>query len=53
MIIDRTATARALAKAIAHKAAGNDHDAEAWAAELVRLLQCASILSDSARQARP
>lgn len=42
--IDRTAVSRALAKAIAFKAVGNDAAAEQWARELVTLLQCASIL---------
>ena len=43
-MIDRKATATALAKAIAHKAAGNDAKASAFAIELVRLLECADIL---------
>lgn len=44
-MIDRTAVARALAKAIAYKAAGNNAAAETWARELVRLLECAGILA--------
>jgi hypothetical protein len=44
--IDRSATARALAKAIAFKQCGKDRDAEQWARTLVRLLQCAEILAD-------
>ena len=42
--IDRTEAARAMAKAIAFKQAGQDDKAAAWARELVRLLQCADIL---------
>ena len=45
MSIDRTATAKALAKAIAYKCCGNDQAARQWARELVRLLQCADILN--------
>lgn len=44
MQIDRSATARALAKAIAFKQVGNDKQAQLWARELVNLLQCAEIL---------
>lgn len=44
-MIDRTNTARALAKAIAYKNCGDDIKAAAWARELVRLLQCAEILN--------
>ena len=44
-MIDRKATATALAKAIAHKQAGNDAKAADAARELVRLLQCADILA--------
>jgi hypothetical protein len=43
-MIDRSATAQALAKAIAFKACGKDKDAEAWARRLVELLECADIL---------
>lgn len=42
--IDRSEVSRALAKAIAYKNCGKDKDAEEWAKELVRLLQCSSIL---------
>lgn len=45
MAIDRAATARAMAKAIAYKQCGKDSDAAQWARELVRLLECAEILS--------
>jgi hypothetical protein len=44
--IDRSAVSRALAKAIAYKQCGKDQLAEAWAAELVRLLGAACIISD-------
>ena len=43
-MIDRSATARALAKAIAFKQCGKQEQAEYWAIELVRLLECADIL---------
>ena len=46
-MIDRTEIARALAKAIAYKQCGKQADAEAWARELVRLLECADILADA------
>lgn len=46
MTIDRTETARCLAKAIAYKAVGNDLEAEAWARRLVEALECADILRD-------
>ena len=42
--MDRSEIARALAKAIAYKQCGKQRDAEQWAAELVRLLECANIL---------
>jgi hypothetical protein len=45
MTIDRAAAARAMAKAIAYKQCGKDDDAARWARELVRLLECAAILS--------
>jgi hypothetical protein len=41
---DRENIARATAKAIAYANCGKQEQAEAWAAELVRLLQCAAIL---------
>lgn len=44
MEIDRSATARALAKAIALKQCGKHAEAADWARELVRLLECAEIL---------
>lgn len=43
-MIDRSATARAMAKAIAYKSCGKDAEAKQWARELVRLLACADIL---------
>ena len=46
MEINRSETSRALAKAIAYKNCGKDIEAEKWARELVRLLQCANILKD-------
>lgn len=50
MTIDRKAIATAVAKAIAHKQAGNDEQASEWAAVLVRLLECHDILnSENAR----
>ncbi len=51
MIIDRSAAARAMAKAIAFKACGKDAEAAQWAAELVRILECAEILDPSIRRA--
>lgn len=44
MAIDRSETARALAKAIAFKQCGKDREAEQWARRLVELLECARIL---------
>lgn len=46
--MDRVAINRALAKALAYKACGKDHKANAWAAELVRLLECELILKPGA-----
>lgn len=43
-MLDRTELNRALAKAIAYKNCDKQHEAETWAKELVKLLQCASIL---------
>ena len=43
-MINRSEVARALAKAIAYKGCGKQAEAEQWAAELVRLLECAEIL---------
>lgn len=47
MDIDRTACSQALAKAIAHKQAGNDALARNWAAYFVRLLGSADILDET------
>jgi hypothetical protein len=43
-MINRTDVATALAKAIAYKNCGKDADAEAWARQLVELLECHNIL---------
>ena len=43
-MIDRSEVSRALAKAIAYKQCGKHLDAEAWAIQLVKLLECANIL---------
>ncbi len=45
-MIDRSEVSRALAKAIAYKQCGKDDQAEQWARELVKLLECAQILKD-------
>lgn len=45
-MIDRSEVNRALAKAIAYKACGKDHQADQWAARLVKLLEANRILSD-------
>jgi hypothetical protein len=42
--MDRSEVNRALSKAIAYKNCGKQQEAEQWAKELVRLLECASIL---------
>ena len=47
MSIDRSEVSRALAKALAFKACGKQAEAEDWARELVRLLECADILKES------
>lgn len=48
--MDRSAINRALAKAMAYKQCGNrESEAQAWAAELVRLLECSQILMPAAR----
>ena len=44
-MIDRSEVNRALAKAIAYKQCGKQHDAETWARKLVELLECADILN--------
>jgi hypothetical protein len=43
-MVDRSEASRAMAKAIAYKQCGKDKEAAQWAAELVRILQCAEIL---------
>lgn len=43
-MIDRSAVATALAKAIAFKNCGKDREAAEWARQLVQLLECADIL---------
>jgi hypothetical protein len=43
-VINRSAAAQAMAKAIAYKQCGNDEAAHAWARTLVELLECADIL---------
>ena len=47
--LNRSAINRALAKAMAFQACGRADRAEAWSAELVRLLECQNILTPSAR----
>ena len=42
--IDRSEVNRCLAKAIAYKQCGKDQQAQAWAIQLVKALQCADIL---------
>ncbi len=48
-MIDRSEVNRALAKAIAYKNCGKDVQAREWAAELVRILECAEILREPRR----
>ena len=43
-MIDRSEISRAMAKAIAYAQCGKQAEAEQWAREVVRLLQCAAIL---------
>lgn len=43
-MLDRSEISRAMAKAIAYKQCGKQEQAEEWARELVRLLECAEIL---------
>ena len=43
-VMDRSEVSRALAKAIAYKNCNKDKDAEKWARELIRLLECENIL---------
>lgn len=45
VVIDRSAAATAMAKAIAYKQCGNDRAASEWARNLVELLECADILT--------
>ena len=53
-MIDRSAASQALAKAIAFKQVGKDHEAEQWARRLVTLLDCAGILTpDTLRPETP
>lgn len=49
MSVDRSEVSRALAKALAFKACGKDAQAQAWAARLVDLLECAEVLSGDGR----
>lgn len=44
-MIDRSKIAQALAKAIAYKLCGKQAEAEAWARQLIELLECANILA--------
>ena len=44
-MIDRSAVATSLAKAIAYKNCGKDAEAAAWARKLVEQLECADILN--------
>jgi hypothetical protein len=46
--LDRSEINRALAKAIAYKQCGKDLEARKWAAALVGMLECASILNAAA-----
>jgi hypothetical protein len=50
---DRSAISRAVAKAIAFHDCGKPEKAEAWAAEVVRLLEAHAILTPSARNSKP
>lgn len=43
-MIDRSEVSRAIANAIAYKQCGKQAEAEQWAREVVRLLECADIL---------
>jgi len=45
-MLDRSEISRALAKAIAYKNCGKQAEAESWAIKLIRLLECAEILSE-------
>jgi len=48
--LDRREINRALAKALAYKQCGKDRHAAAWAAELMRLLECGDILVPGAQR---
>lgn len=48
-MIDRVEVSRALAKALAFKACGQDGKAVMWAARLVELLECGGILTTDAK----
>jgi hypothetical protein len=50
-MVDRSEVSRALAKAIAYHECGKQADAEAWACELVHLLDCAGILTSESQEA--
>lgn len=52
-MLDRAEVSRALAKALAHKAAGNDQLADEWAGFLVALLGSQRILANDANLCRP
>lgn len=45
-MIDRSEVSRALAKAIAYKQCGKDHEARRWGTRLVKLLECHQILDE-------
>ena len=47
--MDRSEVSRALAKAIAYKNCNKDKEAEEWAIELIRLLECENILKASTK----
>ena len=47
--VDRVNASRALAKAIAYKDCGKDAEADRWAIQLVRELQCLGILNAKAQ----
>jgi hypothetical protein len=51
--IDRSEVSRALAKALAHKAAGNDALADEWGGYLLALLGSQRILARDANTERP
>lgn len=46
MEIDRTEAARALAKTIAYKNCGKDHDAAVWARKLIKILDMGEAFRD-------